>query len=463
MKTEIKTGEKLINIEDIKNPNINNNILKISVIDTGLGLNEEEIKNIFNSEKSFSKKDYNKEGSGLGLSICKNIEDMLKHEIEVSSVLACGSEFSLNLDFQFPNLGKKKSDFYNVKENSNLGNCSNLGIEIDSNNSRINDEKHAIEKNSNNKSYLGIKQTSSLQDISICSDSSYQTQVIKDQSFYIDKEKFFKFDFIENLKTNIYPLEKSFKINYHNNDSDSSDSKNLSKIILINNKDNENLNYNRNSSNRIKKYTIKEKLTCEQSNFINVNLESEKSNSKNFSDIQSNNNSSLISGIDPNKIIHNKEIDNTFNNNLKNNMKEDFLFKKKILVVDDNKIVRDSIVFLVIKCINLFHKENEFEIIEGRDGIDILYNIINDQSNYNEIKCVITDENMEYLNGSEAIHIIRNLEKNKKIKNIVIGSISAFQDEFNLSKIKSSGTDRILQKPCTVNIIKDFLTEYKIL
>jgi len=60
------------------------------------------------------------------------------------------------------------------------------------------------------------------------------------------------------------------------------------------------------------------------------------------------------------------------------NVEENCMSKKKILVVDDHKIVRDSILFLVRKCLMLSNKKNEFEIIEGNDGVDILYNIIND-------------------------------------------------------------------------------------
>jgi len=129
LKTEIKNVEKKINDKDNENINIDNNvnnILKISVIDSGIGLNEEEIKNIFNTEKNFSRKDYNKEGSGLGLSICKNIADMLNHEIEVSSVLGYGSEFSLNLNCQFTKTVKKQYNFFSIPDNSFLLDCNKI-------------------------------------------------------------------------------------------------------------------------------------------------------------------------------------------------------------------------------------------------------------------------------------------------------------------------------------------------
>jgi len=176
---------------------------------------------------------------------------------------------------------------------------------------------------------------------------------------------------------------------------------------------------------------------------------------------QSDNKNLIISALQDKYLNNNEEIISYIDNRVYTN--EDYLLKKKILIVDDHKIIRNSIVFLVMKCIKLSNKENEFEIIEGRDGIDILYNIINDQFNNNLIKCIITDENMEYINGSLAIQIIKDMEKNKKIKNVVIGSMTAFQDELNISKITSSGVNQILQKPCTEKMIQDFLTKYKIL
>ncbi len=59
LKAQLEIKENKMNKnKNIKNT-VNNNILKLSVIDSGMGMNEDEIKNIFHSEKNFSKKDYN--------------------------------------------------------------------------------------------------------------------------------------------------------------------------------------------------------------------------------------------------------------------------------------------------------------------------------------------------------------------------------------------------------------------
>ena len=63
-----------------------------------------------------------------------------------------------------------------------------------------------------------------------------------------------------------------------------------------------------------------------------------------------------------------------------------------------------------------------------------------------------------YLNGSEAVRLIRRFEHDKKIKNYKIISVTAFDDEETRKNIISSGIDEILIKPCTkfdlLNILK---------
>ncbi len=79
-------------------------------------------------------------------------------------------------------------------------------------------------------------------------------------------------------------------------------------------------------------------------------------------------------------------------------------------------------VFELIK----IRKEN-FEIITGNDGLDILNNVIQDQSKGNLIKCIITVQNMEFVNGSEAINFLYQLKKGNMINGIDI--IFLYNDE----------------------------------
>ncbi|MEE9430490.1 MAG: ATP-binding protein, partial [Melioribacteraceae bacterium] len=86
-KINIETG-----IEQIKGKTFR----YISVSDTGIGMNEENIPMIFNEFQQLSEgftKDY--QGSGLGLSVTKKYIEILKGSIEVKSQVGIGTEFKV--------------------------------------------------------------------------------------------------------------------------------------------------------------------------------------------------------------------------------------------------------------------------------------------------------------------------------------------------------------------------------
>ncbi len=108
-----------------------------------------------------------------------------------------------------------------------------------------------------------------------------------------------------------------------------------------------------------------------------------------------------------------------------------------------------------------------FEVIIGSDGIDILSEIRADQNKDNSIKLIITDENMDYLNGSEAIQLLANLVKNGKIKPVDIISSTCHEDEQTKLLLANSGSKMQISKPVNkkelVNAFKQFkLIWYKI-
>ena len=131
--------------------------------------------------------------------------------------------------------------------------------------------------------------------------------------------------------------------------------------------------------------------------------------------------------------------------------------KNMILVVDDSKTLIKAVIKLLRT--NKFFNDN-FRTIEGSDGIDILKYLMDDQINGSRIKLVITDENMEYLCGSSAISIIRDLQLHNKMKDIFIVSLTAFIDEENISNIMKKGADLVLSKPLNLNQIESIMTNY---
>jgi signal transduction histidine kinase len=78
----------------IKTYNRSANDIVIEIADTGIGIAEEEIDNIF---KKFYRINKNTLGLGLGLSISKKIVEMHHGKIEVTSKVGAGSTFSLVL------------------------------------------------------------------------------------------------------------------------------------------------------------------------------------------------------------------------------------------------------------------------------------------------------------------------------------------------------------------------------
>jgi len=133
--------------------------------------------------------------------------------------------------------------------------------------------------------------------------------------------------------------------------------------------------------------------------------------------------------------------------------------RTKILIVDDNQFINDSFKILIAKCVKELGKN--IDLIQLSDGIDMLKHIIDDQNIGNCIKLVLTDENMEYINGSEAIKILRNLENKNKIKKVKYYSITCQEDKNIHQMIIESGADGLLSKPIEKNTVLKLLQDIK--
>ena len=97
------------------------------------------------------------------------------------------------------------------------------------------------------------------------------------------------------------------------------------------------------------------------------------------------------------------------------------------------------------------------------DGVDILKYIVEDQKDNNLIRCVFTDENMEYMDGSDSIQILRQMEQENKIKNVNMISVTSFDDENNRETILSKGANFIINKPCTKDTVFRVLSDLNLL
>jgi len=135
--------------------------------------------------------------------------------------------------------------------------------------------------------------------------------------------------------------------------------------------------------------------------------------------------------------------------------------RNKILIVDDNDFINNSVKQVMEKIIAEF--KLDLDVIQASDGIDMIKLIVEDQRDGNLIKCVFTDEYMEYINGSEAIRIIRSLEKENKIKINIIFSISSGEDNDHRNMILNTGADDVLGKPVSKSVIVNSLKNFKII
>ncbi|MDJ0813612.1 MAG: PAS domain S-box protein [Woeseiaceae bacterium] len=70
---------------------------QIDVVDTGIGIGEDQQDAIFREFHQVKPKGGSKEGFGLGLAIVKRLADLLRHDIDVESEVGRGSRFTVSL------------------------------------------------------------------------------------------------------------------------------------------------------------------------------------------------------------------------------------------------------------------------------------------------------------------------------------------------------------------------------
>ncbi|MFD2825420.1 ATP-binding protein [Leeuwenhoekiella polynyae] len=94
--------------------------IKFSVSDTGIGIAEDKLESIFNSFYQVDEPELAKiNGSGLGLTITRELITLKKGKLEAKSTLGKGSTFEFTLDFKISHL-KKLKDIEQDFKNQNL-------------------------------------------------------------------------------------------------------------------------------------------------------------------------------------------------------------------------------------------------------------------------------------------------------------------------------------------------------
>ena len=124
-------GEVIMQIEEVNNIRNKFTSLRFSVIDTGIGIKEENLVKIF---QSFVQEDIsiNKRfgGTGLGLSISNKILQKSNSKIEVKSVYGEGSNFKFELTFKIAKALKPQNKVINSINKKNLNESSKFNKSI---------------------------------------------------------------------------------------------------------------------------------------------------------------------------------------------------------------------------------------------------------------------------------------------------------------------------------------------
>jgi PAS domain S-box-containing protein len=80
---------------------VKNDLVEISISDTGIGMNKETIDKLFKIETSFSSRGTeNEKGSGLGLLLCREFVEQHGGKIWAESILGEGSKFSFSMPIE---------------------------------------------------------------------------------------------------------------------------------------------------------------------------------------------------------------------------------------------------------------------------------------------------------------------------------------------------------------------------
>jgi signal transduction histidine kinase len=117
-------------IIDIKIYDKTNSVV-ISVKDTGIGIPVEKQSSIFEKfvqvDKSISR---NREGSGIGLSLIKELVDLHNGTIKLESIPGKGSEFKIELPVKLVDEDENSTEFSNIADHTNYSKIEKIKIEF---------------------------------------------------------------------------------------------------------------------------------------------------------------------------------------------------------------------------------------------------------------------------------------------------------------------------------------------
>ena len=138
IKYNVNDGSVTLKVDIEKDSDSTENKIKISVIDTGIGVEEKNLTRLFTPFERMEEAINIAEGTGLGLSIAKELIELMNGTIGVTSKVGEGSTFYILLPYEDDRHNEFKLDNLNIVNNSKgKNNAKGTILYIEDNNSNI--------------------------------------------------------------------------------------------------------------------------------------------------------------------------------------------------------------------------------------------------------------------------------------------------------------------------------------
>lgn len=363
--------------------NEDQNFIMIMVTDTGVGMKQDQVKALNRDDCIFMKStENNKMGSGLGLSIVKDMVKILGSNFQIDSRYNEGTKISFLLN---KNISMNIQNSNTFNSNHQLKN-SKIDVKINKSCSKISKKK--------------------LIDLSNLSNSNIQfiDNNMDNSKFRLGDETTKREDYVLLKPTEPAPIRQNGNNEYGLSFGEITKKFRKSKPNLVINKPKARMSV----------------LT--KPRFLNLPAPTKQNSERDFSD-------SYRVGMANNKKVY-------------------------ALVVEDDQILRNSNVNVITKFFT--DKGIDIYIDENTDGIECLYNIFKGFSKEKKYTFIVTDEEMNAMNGTMMTNIIRNLVEGKRFYPIKI-YLSSGNNIVNDEMMKKY--EGIFPKPltqdCVAQIFKD--------
>lgn len=175
---------------------------------------------------------------------------------------------------------------------------------------------------------------------------------------------------------------------------------------------------------------------------------------------------SIISEKNSKIRLKDNQIINTINFEIRTNRNLFQMHNKKfIMIADDIREIRKSLINNLEHVFKIKYPRGYFNYVECNDGAEIIHEIYKFYTNglIGCISCLITDQLMNLINGTQVTKLIHTLVEENKIQKFPIIFSTAQNDKLNLMFIKDVIPIKIIKKPVSKNILESVFNEIGIL